>query len=79
MCKLEEKAKEDLKYYESKLAKARKQQKQQMKAYYCACISTLLKLLGRTKENRALVPNWVFINKLDKVKVENKNENTTNI
>lgn len=70
MCKLEEKAKEDLKYYESKLAKARKQKKQPMKNYYCACISTLLRLLGRTKENRALVPNWVFIKQQDNVKVK---------
>ena len=70
MCKLREKAIEDLKYYESKLAKARDQQKDPMKFYHSACISTLLKLLGRTKENRALVPNWVFIKQQDKVKVK---------
>ena len=70
ICEFEKRAKEDLKDYDSKLARARDQQKEPMKNYYCACISTLLKLLGRTRENRALVPNWVFIKQQDKVKVK---------
>lgn len=48
------------KEFDFKLRKAREQQKGQMIAYHVGNISTLFKVFGRTKENKALCPNWLL-------------------